>query len=290
MPSLHKQRLLHDIHEISSKPYPNIIFHSHEDDINKACLVLTPPGLRQIHLTVNFPLKYPLEPPRIRIQTTFIHPNVFGNYICASILNTKEGYTPAYTLKGVAIQILSFFNSDTIQQDFGMVHDLAMYRDLNAVSADAPPVDLFRCDKCGFPNVATMPPIASSSRSNGVGTVGGHTTNLQQLAVSTSPQQVEPVLPATMTVGSVAAFLSSTGHSSMATLNELPPEVLIRICDFLESEELLSFMRSWDKIGGAQGLVTEYGLIRKRELQCFVLKEGFNTAKLGVGVRVYGGG
>lgn len=43
-------------------------------------------------------------------------------------------------------------------------------------------------------------------------------------------------------------------------------------------------------IGGAKGVVTDYGLIRKGELMCFATKEGFATETLGVGVKFWGGG
>lgn len=283
---LHHQRLLHDIHELATKPYPDIIFHPHENDLTKACLILTPPGLRKVHLTVTFPPRYPLEAPEITIQTKFTHPNVFGDYICASILNTDEGYTPAYTLKGIAIQILSFFNSDKIQQDYGTVVDLAVYRNLNAVNAGSQAAERFRCGKCGFPDVANTP--GSPSTGSVVGGVGGLGTSLGQLVVSSSSTlQVQPATSASMTHRTMVA---SANRKDKAALIGMPPEILIRICDFLESEELVLFMRSWEKIGGVHGVVTEYGLIRKRELQCFATKEGFALTKLGVGVHVLGGG
>ncbi|KAH8795635.1 hypothetical protein BGZ57DRAFT_937597 [Hyaloscypha finlandica] len=111
-----KQRLLRDIAELQSKPYPNIELHVQDDDLTKACLILTVEGYGPMHLTVTFPSNYPLAPPRIQMDSDVVHPNIFDTYICASILNTTEGYTPAYTLKGIAIQLLSFFGSDKIEQ------------------------------------------------------------------------------------------------------------------------------------------------------------------------------
>jgi len=99
------ERLLQDIAELQTSPYPNITLHVHDEDIRSACLVLNVEAYQQLmHLTVEIPYNYPLCPPTIRMDSEVSHPNIFGDYICASILNTKEGYTSAYTLKSIAIQ------------------------------------------------------------------------------------------------------------------------------------------------------------------------------------------
>lgn len=93
--SLH-QRLLRDIAEIQTKPYPNIALRMHDErDVSNACLVLTVDGYGDMHLTVEIPCDYPLNPPNIRMNSNIKHPNIFGHYICSSILNTTEGYTSA---------------------------------------------------------------------------------------------------------------------------------------------------------------------------------------------------
>ena len=272
MASLYHRRLLHDIHEISTKPYPYITFRSHENDINEACLVLTPPELPPIHLTVNFRSRYPLVAPTISIQTLIDHPNVFNDYICATILNTDEGYTPAYTLKGIAIQLLSFFNSEKLEQDHGDgTIDLGEWRKRNEQHLGALPTDTFRCNKCDFPNTR-----AASS-----GTQNTLALGVQSLGISGAGSRPD-YAPTSIPVSNL--------KNSKAQLGEMPAEILIRICDCLESEELNMFMRAWDKIGGAEGVVTKHGLIRTRELQCFALKEGFSKTRLGVGVHVAPGG
>ena len=64
----------------------------------------------------------------VTMQSKLVHPNIYGSYICASILNTDEGYTPAYTLKGIAIQLLSFFGSEKVEQiETGQAVELANY-------------------------------------------------------------------------------------------------------------------------------------------------------------------
>ncbi|KAL9012021.1 MAG: hypothetical protein Q9173_003183 [Seirophora scorigena] len=51
------------------------------------------------------------------MRSTIAHSNIFGDHICASVLNTTEGYTPTYTLKSTNIQLLSFFTSESLEQD-----------------------------------------------------------------------------------------------------------------------------------------------------------------------------
>ena len=129
-------------------PYPNIDLRM-TDSLDHACLILTPPG-GPIHLTVRFPSKYALTAPSVTIESTVDHPNVFGSYICASILNTREGYTRAYTLKGIAIQLLSFFCSDRLEQAYGGSVDLT-----SRSKCYGYPHREFRCIDCGFQEKAT---------------------------------------------------------------------------------------------------------------------------------------
>ncbi|KAI5356823.1 Putative ubiquitin-conjugating enzyme E2, ubiquitin-conjugating enzyme/RWD [Septoria linicola] len=114
-----KGRLLRDIDELRRKPYPGIELHVHESDIRTACLVLTPAGEEPLHLTLHFTSFYPLEPPDVTLQSSISHPNVFDDRLCLNMLTSDDGYTPAYTLKGICIQLLSFFASDTMEQMWG---------------------------------------------------------------------------------------------------------------------------------------------------------------------------
>ena len=315
-----RQRLLRDIAELQAKPYPNITLFPN-DTVTTACLVLTPNGGRPIHLTVSFGTDYPLNAPVVTIQSRHVeHPNVFGSYICASILNTKEGYTSAYTLKGIAIQLLSFFSSDHIEQDHGGSVDLTSYRK-----------NRFRersegghvCPVCGF----GTPEIAPSSRrqaeiqSAGVrrpeGTSGTYVVGLSTVDFpvlgSTATQTVtrpktstnsrrragkrramiQAALPLTFPAGqsgcSEPEVPTSAGKSTISRqLASLPDEILLLICNELDTEELLGFAGAWDRIGGEMGVMTRFDLIRTRELQCFCLKKSFSErgVQLGVGVDV----
>ena len=89
-----RRRLLQDISEIQHDPYPNIHFFIDDSDTTWACVIFTPENQPPLHLTVKFPDQYPLNPPTVRIQSYILHPNIIREYICASILNTTEGWTP----------------------------------------------------------------------------------------------------------------------------------------------------------------------------------------------------
>ncbi|EKD16497.1 hypothetical protein MBM_04966 [Drepanopeziza brunnea f. sp. 'multigermtubi' MB_m1] len=71
-----------------------------------------------MHLTILFSANYPRTPPNNRMDSKVTHPNIKSEdmgHTCASILDTQMGYTSAYTLKGIAIQLSNFYSSDRIQ-------------------------------------------------------------------------------------------------------------------------------------------------------------------------------
>ncbi|KAJ0165103.1 hypothetical protein CTA2_12357 [Colletotrichum tanaceti] len=151
MASLLQRRLLQDIAEFQQQPYPRLTLHTRDDDLRQVCLVLQPEGWIPLHITVMFSNRYPLLAPQINMDSSVDHPNVFDDYICASILNTDEGYTPAYTLKGIAIQMLSFFSSESIEQDHSdSDKNLDAYRQRSLRR-----IQTFSCPHCGFDGTKT---------------------------------------------------------------------------------------------------------------------------------------
>lgn len=69
-------RLLQDIAEIQTKPYPGIALHIQDEDISTGCLVLTVQGYGKMHTTICFNDDYPLSPPSIRMDSKVTHPNI----------------------------------------------------------------------------------------------------------------------------------------------------------------------------------------------------------------------
>lgn len=270
-----RQRLLRDIDELERRPYPNIRFIPYENDITQACLILTPNGTSSLHLTVTFPDNYPLGPPIVAIQTSIAHPNVIGSYICASILNTVEGWTAAYDLKGICIQLLSFFASDSIEQDYGNVKvDLDSYRASYAYSGQG-----YVCKFCSFDNRSTV-----SSRSSYSVSLADFLPRTSRLSADDFNEEVTIRMPPShdQSISEVSKIIQKPGIG----IADLPDELLVLVCDYLETEELAALSQAWNRVAGQQGIISRFNIIRNRELTCFCLKRDFDNAKLGVGVKV----
>ncbi|KAG0652530.1 Ubiquitin-ligase [Hyphodiscus hymeniophilus] len=360
-----RQRLLRDIAEIQTKPYPNIALHPHDHDLNNACLILTVEGYGSMHLTVEFPQDYPLSPPKIGMNSNIKHPNVYGSYICSSILNTTEGYTSAYTLKGIAIQLLSFFSSDKIEQQGGR-HFIS----LDTYKSNQKHVhDAYKCLECQFGlssfttealktsgSMIADPEDAALTRASRLETLPGitllSTAREQQegtkcrLATVVSPtRELKPttqmsshaISQASMSARSLSTIdrtpagqgpiLGRTARrrkgkqnreararsAELATFTpaessllsvvpmdvdhkepamsrnivdmKLPSEVILLICNQLDTEDLLLFAGAWGRI---PHIMSTFDILRTRELQCFCLKQDWLTLKLGIGVHVDG--
>ncbi|TVY85586.1 hypothetical protein LSUE1_G000100 [Lachnellula suecica] len=292
MASTLRQRLIHDIAELQSKPYPNIELHVQDDDITKACLILTVvDGYGPMHLTVNFPSDYPLSPPSIQMDSNIKHPNIFGTYICASILNTTEGYTSAYTLKGIAIQLLSFFSSDKIEQvGGGFSVGLDAYRSRSGQQY------LGRqhvCQNCQFG-------VANASTTRAGGQLYSESLRMHWHRLSPEvpfPQGWDELFPkisrtsgepqpASPSMVEVEGSREGSRESPFKIQkSKIPDEILLMICDYLETEDLMVFAEAWNRIGV---VMTKFDVIRTRELQCFCLKKDYTVSniKLGVGVSI----
>ncbi|KAH6664615.1 hypothetical protein B0J14DRAFT_607363 [Halenospora varia] len=271
-PSALRHRLLQDLAELQSQPYPNVKVHVRDEDYSEACLMLDVEGYAPMHLTVEFPARYPLEPPKIKMNSDVVHPNIFGSYICASILNTTEGYTPAYTLKGIAIQLLSFFGSDRIEQvGGGSSIGLQDYKKLQREMRD-----MFRCEECGFgrfeqrhtPTAALSDFIKDPrARAQFMMEDAVLVRDGEDAAMDTSEDATE----------------SPNDKKALGPIQKasLPDEILLLICEELETEDLMRFAQGWQRIGS---VMTKFDIIRTRELQCFCFKKDYMMAKLGVGV------
>ncbi|KAI4227734.1 MAG: hypothetical protein L6R40_008190 [Gallowayella cf. fulva] len=267
-PSL-RRRLLRDIAELESRPYPGIRLHVQES-LEQACLLLAPEGYKPLHLTV-FLHDYPLKAPRITMQSQVRHPNVFGDYICASILHTEEGYTPAYTLKGIAIQLLSFFSSDSLEQDYGGTVKLSRNR------ASQPGTRGFYCDACDFGDrpIKIRRILDEAEQKEAI---KAHRLKLAGVNQCTDESTTKPsqTPPATSPDETIVKPLG-------IKLTNLPDEILLTIFSSLSAMDLAAVAKAFPR---AHSILNSYDLIRLRELQCFCLKESFSRVRLGVGVHI----
>jgi ubiquitin-protein ligase len=256
-------RLIHDIADIQQDPYPNVHLHFADSNIRKACLILTPEGDAPLHLTIEFSAEYPLTPPTIRMQSSITHPNVTGEFVCASMLNGQERWTAAYTLRGVAIQMLSFFGSEQVEQcryRHGRSVNLKEYRRKRGGTRGDPRIreDLvirgkkavYCCKASGFgPEWA---PQKSEEKE----------TDASNSHTSTDVAAPGP---------------------SQSKLFALPDKIVLLVFTWLETRNVLAFA---DAVPSIKTMLHSHDFIRTRELQCFCLKTSFMEAKLGIGVIV----
>jgi ubiquitin-protein ligase len=260
-----QRRLLKDIAELQNEPYPNIHLHIDDADIDKACLILTPECEKPLHLTVRFPPNYPLKAPQVSIQTPILHPNVYGDYICASILNTSEDWTPAYALKAIAIQLLSFFSSEYLEQvHSGRQTNIEEWRIEIRTSHHLrrrynPGDGCFECHACGF----------------------GQEWPEEQSQDGEYPSDGD----AAPAVDDLGEKKSQPTPEVASKLLGLPDEILLLTLAEMDTRDVLTLASAAPSIAR---VVRSYDFIRVRELQCFCFKKSFFETKLGVGVAISG--
>ncbi|KAI1120083.1 hypothetical protein F5Y10DRAFT_283576 [Nemania abortiva] len=261
---LGRHRLLSDICELVTEPYPKIKLHPHEDNLYRACLIFYPQKYPPLHMSITFPKTYPIEPPSVRMDSSVNHPNVYSGFICATILKRGPEYTPAYTLKGIAIQLLSFFDSNSLEQEhWSEAIGLSTYQKSHSSHS----VDMCKCPECKFG-------MKDKRRQRKI----PHNPTRFDGRVDQNPEQwptaqgyVPPPDPAPSCMpGDIE-------------INQLPNEILLLIIENLGFEDMANFVRTWPRI---RQIVRDFDVIRQRELQCFCLKKNYRLAKLGVGVRV----
>ena len=291
-----QKRRLRDLAEMQDDPYPNITLHPN-DDLTRACLILSPEGQDPLHLTMVLN-DFPLSAPRVTIQSRISHPNVFGTYICASILNTAEGYTPAYTLKSIAIQLLSFFSSETLEQDGdGQNVDLGQYRERRSNIRDS-----WHCIACGFDDETrnrekqsrrlgeyfrsvAVPAsrrdrkrVLSRQDSDDTSGTGRRQVKIPKLKEA-EHKGLDKTTNAIIPANECAPFTTGPTQKMIA----LPDEILLKVFSDLSNKDLWALAKVCPV---TNEILYSYDCIRLRELQCFCYKESFMKVKLGIGVHI----
>ncbi|KAI1086432.1 hypothetical protein F5B19DRAFT_160856 [Rostrohypoxylon terebratum] len=273
-----QRRFLMDIKELVEKPYPNIALHTYDLDLSNACLVLTPENYKPLHLTVHFTPSYPVDPPQIKVDSSVVHPNVlYGGYICATILRRTDEHTPAYTLKAIAIQLLSFFSSDSIEQEYGGKYNLENFR-----ATDQKLLDGFKCAFCSFGDGSYRKPALTVMASKGRydARVG---TNPDGWPTISSKRQSSPSTPSQSPKVQVEPQPIQQKTVKTCAIDRLPNELLALILDKLDYDQLTEFAAAWPRISN---IIRDFEIMRQRELQCFCLKQDYRSVNLGVGVSI----
>jgi hypothetical protein len=178
------------------------------------------------------------------------------------MLNTEDGWTSAYTLKGIVIQLLSFFTSDSLEQDHGEgTINLAAFRSDTAawrrqIGQGTGGLAPYRCQTCGFgPD--------------------WRPTQIDEMEVD------QPLVPLTK-----PSATNTEPIEKDSKLFSLPDEIILLIFDALDTRDILSFGEAVPTI---ETMANSYDSIRIRELQCFCLKQSFMDSKLGIGITVIAG-
>ena len=141
----HIKRLQRDLMEIQQNPLPGVAALPLENNLLEWHANLCPPdGPYQgavFHLVIYFTNEYPMKPPRIKLCTPLQHPNVFKDWICLDMLKKYtttipyQGWTTAYSVQSLLVQLQSFLFAESIPQDYGgpiqqHVHDPDYYKRL----------------------------------------------------------------------------------------------------------------------------------------------------------------
>ncbi|KAJ3163496.1 hypothetical protein HDU86_000075 [Geranomyces michiganensis] len=275
-------RLLRDLQEIHREPVAGVEVHVCEDDVTRLCVVLSPQAGRfegiRLHLSVRIPENYPKDSPQVSISTPFAHPNVFGSYICCDILKghiVREpngyigGYTPAYSLQTIFVQLLSFFTADRVEQEWGGTFIKAYDFDKAALQKQ---IARFVCKDCGFnlnasrglnPNRTRRLPRPAEA-------------NFARLGRKDSGFQG---LPSTNIAGDDQAC-------ALGILDSVP-DCWSLIAENLTTRDLLILARAYPPF--AKAVDTPSDCVR-RELRCFYLHVGFKDEILGIGISKTGTG
>ena len=126
------KRLMSDLRDLMKEPLPTAVAAPLEENIRLWHCNLRPVdgafSGSVFHLRLRFPRRYPMEPPDVQLLSTNLpgHPNVFGEYICLSMLKPAastapyDGWSSAYTVKSILLQLQSFLLTEgEIDQDHG---------------------------------------------------------------------------------------------------------------------------------------------------------------------------
>lgn len=238
------KRLRRDIGEISNEPYSNIIFHLQDDSLTEACLKLkTSRGV--VHMTMRFKPDYPLSAPVVLVDEPDSRPDFINACLCVLISHYGTDYTPAYTIKTIAILLLAEIAAET------------------AASAQFPwrsypRGKTYECHHCG---------LGTSD--------SGHF----ELAYTNRWNELYTTPTATKTS---AILRHSRLEAPAKTIHDLAVEILLLVLNHLPVEDILRFSKAWGHIAR---ITKKHMVIRDRELQCFITKEGYKQSPLGIGLQ-----
>jgi len=116
-----------------------------------------------LHLILDFPDEYPSTPPNVQICTPIDHPNVYGGWLCLSMLRPAtgnvpyEGWSGAYSATSVLMQLQSFLFAENIDQDGG--YQIKASSSRCSISRSIATCKSFQCTKCSHSHWTPWPEV-----------------------------------------------------------------------------------------------------------------------------------
>lgn len=124
------------------------------------------------HFMMRFYPDYPNSPPKVFLCTDIPHPNVFAGsewfqgkhypYICLDMLKSEtsqtrnQGWSSAYSVMSVLVQLQSFLFADAIDQDYGGV--ARAIHDVRSIQSATQHAQEYTCS-CGHSSMEPWPPL-----------------------------------------------------------------------------------------------------------------------------------
>ena len=296
LPAATAKRLLADCKQLQREPIPTCNAEPDGDDLRHWRLSLTcsegPHAGSIFHGKIKFPDDYPSKPPTIQLCTQLAHPNVFqghdfnqhthneeGYYICLNMLRPPEewdteaysGWSSAYTVHAILMQLSSFLFAENIPQDDGGTvrcrsNVQGTKRDADAFHAahghsypplaplNQPTFAPLRADHTMLPRVASADERCRRSLLLRLGA----DVALQETQVCPPAQQNDP-------------------------FDRLPDETLLAILKFLEPRDLAAAAKTNRALCAA---ICRYNVWERREALCFHSKVSMDEDVLGLGFSI----
>ncbi|KAI8815530.1 uncharacterized protein EV422DRAFT_502298 [Fimicolochytrium jonesii] len=279
-------RLLRELKLLQREPVPGVFAYPHEDEVHTLCLVLQPQqgrlkGLR-LHFDVTFPSGYPLKPPVVRSSTRILHRNFFSSgWICCDILDPglaqyddgyNGGYSPAYTLSSLFLQLLSFLTAEEVESAHtGTKLETTIYDHGHIEKMSA---EKFTCTKCAY------------NQSGGILVVDNE-KEWRQNQADWSRGQGECEKRGTKATPKPHQERNEemVGKRVIVPdeMHRIIPDIWLKIADNLSDTEVHRLSQAVPTFGQLM-----YSIQMRKQTVCFVTRQSFHECTLGIGIVIHG--
>ena len=252
------------------------------------------------------------------------HPNIFMGSICCDLLRHLShlergytgGYTPAFTLRGLFLQFLTFFSTTSVDQDEGysieigerIMSKYALDRDLDPwgktkVDFSTNQTELRRQWQSDTRPETTLAVFRSGDGEETTHTVKSKTPDSNRVHCFRKPNPrwsstyekirhykcgkcpygslVLPHRTADRVVTPKAPDSAEPSSAKPCLLHILTDDTLLEIASHMQSETIITFGKAYPYF---HRLVADHHIFILRELRCFFLKTPLSEGILGIGV------